>query len=210
MYTLHYYPGACSLAVHAVLEELELPFELVLVDLRKGEHFGETFRSLNPAARVPVLVDGEFVLTEAPAILNYLSELRPEAELMPTTPRERAECFRWLNFVSSRLHPAYSRAMVPKRFAPDDQVAEVRARAERDVVECFQLVDRALAGRDYLTGNRIRLPDFLLYVLLTWEWSLSRPWVCDFPRLDAYRSRVESTPSMQRARAREAQPATAA
>lgn len=205
MYTLYYFPGACSLAVHAVLEELGQAVELIPVNLRKGEHFGEAFRTLNPAARVPVLVHDDFVLTEVPAILNYLAELHPQAGLMPAAVRERADCFRWLNYASSRLHAAFGRVMVPQRFASEEHVAQIRAAGARDVVECYQLLDRALAGKDYITGDRIRLPDFLLYVMLTWDAVLSRPQVDDYPRLAAYRERVGSRPAVQRARAREAQ-----
>jgi glutathione S-transferase len=203
MYTLYYFPGACSLAVHSVLEELRVPFQLVPVNLRQGEHFGEAFRALNPAARVPVLVDGDFVLTEAPAILNYLAELYPDAGLLPTESRTRADCWRWLNYASSRLHPAFSRVMVPKRFAAEEQAAQVRTAGEREVVECYQLLEQALAQRDYITGSTIRLPDYLLYVILTWDRMLDRPQVGDYPRLAAYRQRVGARPAVQRAQARE-------
>jgi glutathione S-transferase len=84
-HTLYYSPGSCSLAPHIVLEEIGLPYSLSLASTSDGTTRSEAFRRLNPKGRVPVLVSGDFVLTEAPAILLHLALSNPSAGLVPAS-----------------------------------------------------------------------------------------------------------------------------
>src|SRR5688572_20149033 len=86
-----------------MLEELEVPYRFVPVDLMTGEQRGEAYRALNPTARVPTLVDGDLKLWESNAILVYLGEKYPERKLLGDGPRERAEVARWMYMNAAHL-----------------------------------------------------------------------------------------------------------
>ena len=85
------------------LKELGLEFEFIPVNLQAGEHRRPEFLALNPAGKVPVLVDGDLVLTESAAIVLYLAEKHPEKELMPTRLEQRAQVYRWVMFAMTEL-----------------------------------------------------------------------------------------------------------
>lgn len=106
---LYYSPGACSLATHIVLRELDLPFELERVDTATGRtETGADFRAINPKGYVAVLeLDDGQVLTESTALLQYVADLRPEAGLAPEGGLARARLQEQLNFTSSELHKAF-------------------------------------------------------------------------------------------------------
>ena len=89
MYTLYFSPGACSFAVHAVLRELEIPFELKKVEIAKGATRSNAFLEFNPRGRVPVLSNGDWRLTEVVAILLFLAEQKPESQLLPGDALDR-------------------------------------------------------------------------------------------------------------------------
>ena len=86
-----------------MLQELDLDFEYVQVDLTKEQHRRPEFMAVNPAGRVPVLVDDDLVLNESVAIVLYLAEKHPQKGFLPTEPRARAEVYRWLFFTATEL-----------------------------------------------------------------------------------------------------------
>src|SRR6202167_5726355 len=104
---LYYAPGACSLAPHIALEEAGARVELSRVDLGANQQNSTEFFRVNPKARVPALADGDWVLTEAPAILRYIAARYPAAGLWPWDPREEARCVEWLGWISSTIQVAF-------------------------------------------------------------------------------------------------------
>ncbi len=107
---LYYAPGTCSLSPHIVLRELDLPFDLVRVDNRsKRTADGRDFLAINPKGYVAALeIDGGQVLTEGPAISQYLADLRPEAGLAPPAGSwARSQLHEWLNFISAEIHGGF-------------------------------------------------------------------------------------------------------
>jgi glutathione S-transferase len=117
MLTLHHSPGACSGAVHLALEESGLPYEIARVNLSAGEQRAASYLKLNPKGRVPVLVDGDYVLTEVAAILRDVSRLAPQKELWPQEAREDGRCAEWLAWIGSGVHVAYAHERRPERYA---------------------------------------------------------------------------------------------
>ena len=164
---LYYFPGSCALADHVVLEWIGAPYETVKLD-RSGVKSPE-FLALNPSGSVPVLIDGDFVLTQNVAILSYLAELHPQARLYGDgTPRGRAEVMRWLGVLNSDLHPAFKPIFQPARFHPDAAAAGVLADTARaQVRKLFELLDNRLRGRDWLVETR-SIADPYLFVMLRW------------------------------------------
>jgi glutathione S-transferase len=168
---LYYFPGACSLATHIVLEWLGTPYETVKLD-HAGTKSPE-FLALNPNGAVPLLIDGDFVLSQNGAILYYLAERNPKAQLLGDgSLRGRADVLRWFSFLNSDLHPAFKPIFKPGRFHPDTSLARTIADIARTHVrEYLERIDTQLQGRDWLVGQR-SVADPYLFVMLRWAMKL--------------------------------------
>jgi glutathione S-transferase len=168
---LYYFPGACSLATHIVLEWLGAPYETVKLD-HAGTKSPE-FLALNPNGAVPLLIDGDFVLSQNGAILYYLGERNPQAQLLGDgSLRGRAEVLRWLSFLNSDLHPAFKPIFKPGHFHPDTSLARAIADTARTHVrEYLERIDTRLQGRDWLVDRR-SVADPYLFVMLRWAMKL--------------------------------------
>ncbi|HWI11467.1 MAG TPA: glutathione S-transferase, partial [Burkholderiaceae bacterium] len=132
MLTLHYHPGNASLAPHLLLEEMGVPFALVLVDRAHDAHRSTAYLKLNPNGLIPVLTDGAVVLYEAAAICLHLVDTHPEAGLAPAlgTP-ERAHFYKRLVWLTNTLQAALIVYFYPERWADDAAaIAQVKAHAE--------------------------------------------------------------------------------
>ena len=116
MIKLYHAPGACSFAAHMALEESGLAYEVTRVNLAEGEQRSPAYLAINPKGRVPALADGDFVVTEVPAILRYVSRISSGAALWPADPRDDARCAEWLAWISSG-GPCRVRAYSPRRSA---------------------------------------------------------------------------------------------
>ena len=164
---LYYSSGACSLADHITLEWIGKPYEAVRVS--RDERKSPAFLKLNPAAAVPVLEDGDWVLTQNAAILNFLADSFPEAGLGGDgSPKSRAEVNRWLAFVNSDVHPAFKPLFGATAYL-DDEVAIGKSKqaALKSLRGLFERADGQLAGKDWITGSR-SIADPYLYVVTRW------------------------------------------
>lgn len=164
---LHYFPGACSLATHIVLEWIGAPYETVKLD-HAGTKSPE-FLQLNPNGAVPLLTDGDFVLSQNAAILSYLAERYPDAKLFGDgTLRGRAEVLKWLSLLNSDLHPAFKPIFAPTRYHPDaSQSKMVADTARTHVREYLERINGRMKGREWLADRR-SIADPYLFVMLRW------------------------------------------
>lgn len=187
-----------------LLEELAVPFELVLVDRTKNEHKSADYLRLNPNGVIPVLVDGDLVLYESAAICLHLVDTHPEAQLAPQVgSRERAHFYKWLiwstnTFQAMLLHYFYGERMVD----PGDAraAAKVKAQAEARIASMLDQLDDALGshGTDWLLGARLSAVDFFVLMLCRWTRGFARP-ARSLPHLGPYLERVLARPTVQRA-----------
>jgi glutathione S-transferase len=144
-------------------------FESVTVNLIGGEHHGEAFLGINPAGKIPVLVDGDVMLTESVAIVLYLAEKYPEKHLVPSDPVQRAQVYRWLLFAVTELEQPLWRisrhtAIYPKdRRLPDDVVL-----AREDFAPMAQVMEEHMSGRQFVVGDCVSVADFVLAYTLDW------------------------------------------
>lgn len=184
---LYYSPGACSLSPHIVAREAGIPLELEKVDLasKKTEPGGD-FRAINPKGYVPALrLDDGSVLTEGPAIVQYLVDQKPASGLAP----QRYRLAEWLAFLNSEVHKVWGGLWNPKaERAPILEKLEPR----------LAFLEGELKQRPYLMGERFSAADAYLFTLLNWaQWTrvdLSR-----FPALTQYAERVRQRPRVQEA-----------
>ena len=152
---LYYKPGACSLASHIALEEAGLAYQTEAVDLKtKVTATGQDYWQINPKGYVPALqLDGGELLTEGPAILQYVADQAPAAALAPAAGTvARYQLQAWLTFIGTELHRSCTAFFHPQ--AGDDWKAIARATLERRL----SYVDGQLQGRAYLTGDGFTVP----------------------------------------------------
>jgi glutathione S-transferase len=207
MDTLYYYPGACSLSVHAVLEETGHAYEAKRIDIHGGENDTPEYRKLHPRGLVPVLATAEGLLTEAPAILLYLAERHPEAGLLPPERTiERTRCHEWLLLGATHPHPAFARVMRPERLSDSpDAVEPVRERGRRDFHDALRELDERLAGRAWALGERYSVADPYLMIFYLWGRFIGLP-VGELRAYSTHFERVTARPAVQRAIAAEELP----
>jgi glutathione S-transferase len=198
---LYFSPGACSLSPHIVLREAGLDFDLEKVDLRsKVTASGADYTKVNPKGSVPALeLDNGVVLTEGPAIVQYLADQAPATGLAPAAGSlERYQLMSWLNFISSEVHKSFSPLYNPAASADmkDSAIANINKR--------FGYLNQALAGRDYLMGERFSVADAYLFVMLHWTGKTNID-LAPYPNLQAFHARVAARPSVQQALQAESQ-----
>lgn len=201
MFKLFYAPGSAAMAPHAALEEIGAKYELVLVDLQKKAHQRPEYLKLNPKGRVPVLIDGNFILTESAAILMHLADRHPEAKLGPApgTP-ERGHWYQWLLYLSNTLQPAFLEYFYPERTfasAPNTQ-QQLKTSAERRLASMFIYIDAELATRGpYLLGDNFSAPDLFLHMLARWSRWFEKP-AYRYPHIKQLTDRVKARPAVVR------------
>src|SRR5688572_12017555 len=145
-----------SLRAQWGLKELGLEFEFIPVNLQAGEHRRPEFLALNPAGKVPVLVDGDLVLTESAAIVLYLAEKYPEKKLMPTQLEQRAQVYRWVLFAMTELEQPLWRITKHTFLYPEDKrIAKDVDLAREDFTAMAAVLERHMDGRQYIVGDRI-------------------------------------------------------
>jgi glutathione S-transferase len=203
---LYYAPGACSLAAHIALEEIGLRFELSRVDLAANQQNSAEYLRVNRKARVPALADGDWVLTEAPAILRYVAARFPAAGLWPWEPREEARCVEWLDWLSSTIHVAFVHVRRASRYATEPRAIEdVAATAKKTCRELWRAVDAKLGAGPWAIGERYTVAD--PYLLVYWTWgrgpALAFDMAQDFPHWTAHARRLAARPAVMRAFASE-------
>ena len=192
---LYYSPGACSLSPHIVAAEAGIPIQLVKVDLTtKTVTSDGDYWAINPKGAVPALeLDNGEVLTEGPAIVQYLADLKPAARLAPangTFPRYRLQ--ETLNYITSEIHKSYSPLFNPQ-VLPDvreERLAYLRKR--------YALLDRQLAARKYLFGDQFTVADAYLFVVTRWAAAIKLD-LSDYANLAAFQKAVAARPAVQAA-----------
>ena len=192
---LYYSPGACSLSPHIVARELGIPVELKKVNVKdKTIEGGGDYWKINARGYVPALeLDNGQVLTEGPAIIQYLADQKPEAGLAPKNGSlERYRLQEWLNILTSEIHKGFSPLFKPN--TPE----EYKTISKENLATRFDWLDKQLAGKDYLTGKAFTVADAYLFVLLNWtkfqSIDLNR-----WPNLAAFQARVGARPKVQEA-----------
>ncbi|SEO53867.1 glutathione S-transferase [Duganella sp. CF517] len=164
---LYHMPGACSLADLIVLDWIGAPHQAIRMDLDsiKSPHY----LAINAGGNVPLLVHGDFLLTENVAILGYLADLHPGAALLGDgSARGRAEVMRWLGFLNSDVHKAFKPLFSPARFLDERDRDDALARNARHHVRLYlERLEAHMDGREWLTGAR-SVADPYLFVVLRW------------------------------------------
>lgn len=192
---LYFSPGACSLSPHIALLEAGLPFTTEKVSLRtRLTAGGVDYWAINPKGYVPALVlENGSVLTEGPAIVQYIADQAPQKALMPAAGTvEHYQALEWLNFIGTELHKNYGPLFNPA--AGEDAKAGARAL----LTKRFAYAALMLEGRDYLVGERFTVADGYLFTVANWA-ALVHFDMSAWPVLQAYQARIGARPAVQEA-----------
>ncbi|MGB6007815.1 glutathione S-transferase family protein [Castellaniella sp.] len=194
---LYYFPGACPLVTHIALEWIGKPYETERLTREQTKE--PAYLKLNPAGAVPTLVDGDFVLTQSAAILDYLAELHPEAKLLGDTPRDRAETRRWLSLCNSDIHRTFNLVFNAPYYSGGDETMgkTLAAKAGEKLKSLFAIANDRLKGRDWLTGQR-SVADPYLFVMLMWA-DAKQITLPGMEELRKFQQRLQADPGVQAA-----------
>lgn len=190
-------PGTCSTSCHISLQWSGAAFELQV--LTRDELKSESYLAINPVGSVPALLDGDFKLTQNAAIVGYIADTYPDAQLAGDgSARQRAEANRWLAYCNADLHPAFHALFGPARFIADESQHEaLKATARERVRGILQRADSQLGDREWLAGFR-SYADPYLYITLGWAAKTGVD-LAGFDNLTAFRQRMAGDAGVQAA-----------
>jgi glutathione S-transferase len=204
MITIYGCPGTRSFRAVWAMEEAGVSYEYVKIDLAAGEGRQPSFCRINPGGKVPVLVDGEFVLTESAAICTYIGDRFPDSRLTPRAgTRERAQYDRWCYFVIGELEqPLWTTAKHRFALPADWRVPAVVETAVKEFAVALGVLEEGLGAKPFILGEAFTAADIL--IIQTLLWAKKRDVLPESERLLAYVNRAVCRPAYARALVREA------
>ena len=198
---LYFGPGACSFVPHVLMQASGAAYEPVMVKLHKGEHKGGEYLKMNPRGQVPVLADGDAVITQIVAICSYIADKFPEAGFLPKEPLARAkalETFAWMN---NTVHPTFTRIFMPGKFTPNAAVHDDLRQAATEefrghLAEIEALVKAKNAkGHAHMLGDKLSPLDPYVLTLLRWG-TIAGINPADYPETWAYVQKLAAEPAV--------------
>jgi glutathione S-transferase len=192
---LYYSPGACSLSPHIVAEEAGIPIELEKVDLAKHKtEGGQDYLTVNPKGYVPALrLDDGSILTEGPAIVQYLADQKPASGLAPSAGTiDRYRLQEWLTFIGTEIHKSFSPLFNPA--STDD----AKNGAKTAIGKRLTYLNDQLANKQYLMGSKFTVADAYAFTIVNWTNFVGID-LKPYPNVVAYMSRIGGRPKVHAA-----------
>lgn len=204
MLTLYYTPKTCALASHIALIDAGADYALKRIDFKSGEQRSPEFLAVNPKGRVPALVTPQGILTETTALLTYIAQTHPQANLAPTEPFALARLQSFTAFLSSTLHVAHAHGPRGSRWTDDPAAqAALKAYVPTSVTAAFKLVEDTMLQGPFVMGDTYTIADPYLFTMSTWIEG-DQVDTAQIPRVMAHRQMMSERPSVIRASAEEA------
>ena len=193
--------GTCAFATHIALIEAGAAFDLVVLDFASQAQRSAKFLALNPKGRVPALLTPQGLLTESVALLAYVAQAFPQAQLAPTEPFAFAQLQAFNAYIASTMHVAHAHRPRPMRWADDEAAHKaMQAKVPQNMRDsCRYIEDNYLQG-DWVLGDRFSVADAYLFTVSGWLASDSVD-IQDFPKIAAHHARVGARTSVQQAQA---------
>jgi len=178
--TLKFYmtPGSCSTGIHILLEELDLPFEVTIINLPAGDHRTPVYRVINPKGTIPALMlDDGRVLTEFQAIAYWLASAYPRGKLLPQDAAQAAAVIELMDYVVGTVHgQGYTRIFTTDNYVPagldEAQRAHwldaVQAKGREIVMQAFDVIEARMPPDGYVTGPGLTIADAALFYVEFW------------------------------------------
>jgi len=206
---LYYSPGACSVGIHVVLEEIGKPYELSPVALKDGAQYKPEYMAINPKSKVPALQrDDGSVLTEWPVIAAYLARTNPEAKLMPTDLEGEIRCMEMLDYVCGTIHPqGFTRQFRATNFTPrEEDLPKVIEQGKQLAAKYFDTLEKGWTHTGtWVLPSGYSVADAALFFVE--YWAARRSGMSLPPHLDAHLKAMLARPAVQRTLQQEGLPA---
>ena len=194
---LYYAPGACSIGIHVLLEEIGKPYELEAINLREGAQYKPEFTAVNPKSKVPALLrDDGSLQTEYPAIAYWLARTNPASNLLPDDIDQQARALEIMDYCVSTVHmQGFTRIFRPANFSPDPALEDaVKARGKEIAIKGFDTLNAALEGKNYALGS-FSIADSAIFFVEFWAGRVGIPLPASCA---AHFERMKARPSVQR------------
>jgi GSH-dependent disulfide-bond oxidoreductase len=197
MLNFYYHATPNSMKVAVLLQELDIPFKVTTVDIFKGEQHSPAFLKINPNGKVPAMVDGDIVIFDSHAILQYLAE--EHGKFMPKDLGKKAEMLSWLQFVATGLSPFSGQAIHFLHYAPQD-IPYAKNRYVNELKRHYKVLDERLDSSKFLAGDEYTIADMALF-----GWATSAGYVfgekglSDYPNVMRFMEDMNARPAVQRA-----------
>ncbi|MEW5422295.1 glutathione S-transferase family protein [Amorphus sp. 3PC139-8] len=200
MVTLFYSPGTCALATHIALEEAGADYTLRRVDFANTEQRSPDYLAINPKGRVPSLVTEDAVLTETPALLAWVAQTHPEAELAPLDdPSAFARAQSFNSYLCSTVHVAHAHGRRAIRWTDDPAAIEaLQAKVPETMAACYALIEESFLQGPWVMGERYSICDPYLYTISSWLGDDNVD-IADYPKVADHFRRMGERPAVQRA-----------
>jgi len=194
MVKLYGTPPTRALRVIWLLNELGLEYEMLPVDVLQGENKQQDFLTLNPAGKVPVLVDGSLVVTESAAIQLYLADKNPQAGFIPEAVEDRAQMYRWIFFLVTEIEqPLWRIARHTFLYPEEKRLPQDVDLARQECVEMVAVLERHMEKREFMVGDRLSVADF--NAAYTLDWANEEKMLDGTPRLREYLKSMYARPT---------------
>ena len=199
---LNYAPQTISIVVAIALEEAGLDYEPIKIDFASKEQMTTAYAAINPKGRVPALAIDGGILTETGALLDYIADLAPQANLRPTDPLLAARMREVMYYLASTMHVNHAHKMRGSRWASKtSSYKDMQAKVpETMAASCAHICQYGLRG-PFVLGETISLADCYLYVICTWLAGDGVP-IADFPKIQSFMTAMEQRPSVRAVRAK--------
>jgi glutathione S-transferase len=199
MLRLYYAPGTCALATHIALEEAGAPYEAVPVDFRAQAQRSPEYLAVNPKGRVPALVTETGTITETPALLCFVAQRFPKAQLAPLDdPFALAQIQEFNSYLCSTVHVAHAHRVRGTRWADDSVAIEaMKHKVAANVTECFELIEHKLLKGPWVMGERYTIADPYLFTIGSWIEGDGVD-TSKLPGVMAHRARMLARPAVQK------------
>ncbi len=170
MLTLFYAAGTCSLASHIALEDSGAAYEAKRLNFAEGEQRKPEYLAINPKGRVPALVTERGIITETPAILVYIAQTNPRANLAPLNdPFALAQIQSFNNYLSSTVHVAHAHRARGYRWTDDAAAQEtMKKKVPQNVGDCFEIIENQYFKGPWVMGEAYSICDPYLYTIAGW------------------------------------------
>ncbi|MGI9426991.1 MAG: glutathione S-transferase family protein [Hyphomicrobiaceae bacterium] len=196
MLKLYYASGTCALASHIALEEASADYEAVRMNFATEDQLKPDYLAINPKGRVPSLVTDDGVLTETPAILAYVAQRFPEANMAPINePFAFGRAQEFNSYLCATVHVAHAHRSRGKRWADDPAaIAEMTRKVPETVFKAFQLIESDFLKGPWVMGDAYTICDAYLYTVARWLESDGIEPEAQLPRVAEHRARMAERP----------------
>ncbi|MEO6745920.1 MAG: glutathione S-transferase family protein [Caldimonas sp.] len=198
-FSFYYAPGTCALASHIVLEQAGASYTAIRLDFPASQQTKPEYLAINPKGRVPALVTDRGVLTETPAVLVFLAQTFPQAELAPLNdPFALAELQSVNSYLCSTVHVAHAHRRRAYRWADDPAAQQaIQAKVAQNMSDCFSWIEREVLRGPWVMGSGYTVADPYLFTLASWLKGDGVD-ITQFPRVAEHSERIRQLPAVRR------------